>query len=72
MWYGMSYFQNYYSIPNPIPLHFMKSLHWHWDRFVSEYLGFPLSLPFHQRYTFIIVLKLRLPEQINGISDTGE
>ena len=25
MWYGISYFQNYYSITSPTPLHFMTS-----------------------------------------------
>ena len=48
-----------------IPAQFMWGLwstKWHWDRFFSEYYGFPLPVPFHQGCTVIIIYMLPLPD----------
>jgi hypothetical protein len=29
---------------------------WYWDRFFSQYLGFPLSVSFHQRFIYMLLL----------------
>jgi len=35
----------------------------HWDRFLSQYFGIPLSVSFHQCCTLIFIYTLLLPEK---------
>ena len=32
---------------------------WHWDRLFSNYVGFPVTVPLHQLYTFIHLSPIR-------------
>ena len=51
--------------PGSIPVQPMWDLWWttlHWDMFVPEYFGFPLSVSFHQCSIFFFVYVLVLPE----------
>ena len=52
------------TVFGPTPL--IEDLRWTWwhcDRFLSQYSCSPLSVPFHQRSTLILIYMLLVPEQ---------
>jgi hypothetical protein len=42
---------------------------WHWDRFLSEFFGFPLSISFHRRSPTHIIWEMKYTSVSGSISD---